>query len=428
MDSSTRSRGFRVAIIGGGIGGLFCTLAIHHHCSNAGVNVQIDVYEQASEYREIGAGVGIGVNAAKLAHKLGIGHQLNSIGGDRSKVWFSLRRYDNSEEIMLLPAVGDSTVRGVPCSRYDLLNLLRGTIQDRQAAALHTKKKCLRVEERGDGVIAHFEDGSSASADLVIGCDGIHSAVRNQFVDDKPINSGRIAYRSVVPISSLKNWPADTYSIIWMAKHKHFLVYPISRNEQLNIVAFISKGQHEISDVKESWTSVCDRKEVEEDFKEFDEPVQQMIALMEEKPGKWRLNDRAPLERWHFQGGKVILLGDSAHAMLPHMGAGAGQSIEDGWVLGRALSEHLSGSAHDAFTTLESTAQFYQDLRLPRAQRTQAGSRLSGNTYEMQTEAMRGKTYEECLTILPATTEQRMKDVWEEDIEASYEKMKNGQY
>ena len=97
--------------------------------------------------------------------------------------------------------------------------------------------------------------------------------------------------------------------------------------------------------------------------------------------------------------------------------------MEDGWVLGRAISEHLSGVKNRHFDTLESTAQLYQSVRLPRAQKTQATSRAAGNTYEMQSEEMLDKTFEECIPIIAEQTRERMKFVWEEDLEGAYEKI-----
>ncbi len=272
-----------------------------------------------------------------------------------------------------------------------------------------------------------FADSTTAEADIVIGCDGIHSAIRNQFVVDKPVFSGQIAYRGVIPISALSSWPFPSYSVAWLAKHRHLLVFPISRNEQLNIVAFVTKPENEVADVKESWTSICDRQEVFNDFAGFDKTAQEVLSLMPEQPSKWRLNDRQPLDRWHYMNGKVILLGDSAHAMLPHLGAGAGQSMEDGWLLGRALSERLSGSTNSHFASLESTAQLYQTVRLPRAQKTQATSRAAGNTYELQTEDMLDKSFEECIPMIAERTRERMKWVWEEDLDAAYVKARDGQ-
>lgn len=420
---------FRIAIVGGGIGGLFAALSIHHHCENAGAKIKIDVYEQAAQYKEIGAGVGLGINAARLVHKLGFGDRLNAIAGHRTGVWISFRRFDNSEEVVTIPVNDNQTVRQAPCARTDLLDILKGVVEERGAATLHTKKACLRVEDLGgDLARVHFADQTTADANLLIACDGIHSAVRNQFSVDQPIFSGQIAYRGVIQIKDIKDWPFPSYSILWLAKHRHFLVFPISQNKQLNIVAFVTKGESEVKDVEESWTSICDRKDVESDFEGFDKYVQDLISLMPEQPSKWRLNDRKPLDQWHYMNGKVVLLGDAAHAMLPHLGAGAGQSLEDGWVLGRALSEYLSpaASSNNRFNSLERTVKLYQTVRLPRAQKTQATSRAAGNTYELQTDDMIDKSLEECLPILAERTRERMKWVWEEDLDAAYEKARDG--
>ena len=270
-----------------------------------------------------------------------------------------------------------------------------------------------------------FTDGTAEFANVVIGCDGIHSAVRNQFIADKPKYSGQYAYRGVIPIASLPSpWPFPTYSVLWAAKHRHFLIFPISRNTQLNIVAFVTASEEAVANVKESWTSVCDREDVERDFAGYEDTVQTIIKSMPEQPSKWKLNHRDPLEQWHYNKGRVILLGDAAHATLPHLGAGAGQSIEDGWVLGRALAEYLQ-QAH-GMETLEQCAQLYQDVRKPRAQRVQRSSRASGDTYEMQTEDMIDKSFEECMPIMAERTRERMKWVWEEDLDEAYDKMRRG--
>ena len=243
---------------------------------------------------------------------------------------------------------------------------------------------------------------------------------------DNPLFSGTIAYRGLVPIASLTEWPFPSYSVLWVAKHRHFLVFPIAQNKTLNIVAFVTKGVDASDDVEESWTSVCDRSDVETDFEGFDKYVQEIISLMPERPSKWKLNDRTPLDQWHYLHGKVMLLGDAAHAMLPHLGAGAGQSLEDGWVLGRATSEYLTTSSSSHFESLQSTAQLYQSVRLPRAQKTQRTSRAAGDTYELQTEDMKDISFEECLPLIAERTRERMKWVWEEDLDAAYEKLRDG--
>lgn len=166
-----------------------------------------------------------------------------------------------------------------------------------------------------------FADGTTATANMVVGCDGVHSAVRGQFATDKPRYSGQIAYRGLVPISAIEKWWGfDAYSVIWLGKDRHFLVFPISQNETLNIVAFVAEAKENLGDLRESWTSLGEKKDVFEAFQGFEERVQKLIGLMEDKPSKWLINDRVPLDQWVYLNGKAVLLGDAAHAMTPHQG------------------------------------------------------------------------------------------------------------
>ena len=155
----------------------------------------------------------------------------------------------------------------------------------------------------------------------MIGADGIHSSVRSQFAFDNPKYSGKIAYRALVPIDKIQSWwSLPTYSASWLGKGRHLLVFPISRNKLLNVVAFVATDETELGDLKESWTAVGDREEALRAYAHFEPAVRRIIELMPETPSKWLLNDREPLEEWVYMNGKVALLGDAAHAMLPHQG------------------------------------------------------------------------------------------------------------
>jgi len=169
------------------------------------------------------------------------------------------------------------------------------------------------TQDRGDTVRLRFEDGTEATADLVVGCDGIHSNIRAQFRADNPRYSGRVAYRGLVPIKDLESWwPFPTYSASWLGPDKHFLVFPISRNKTLNIVGFVySEGEHGM----ESWTATGSREDVAKEFESFEPTVRKTISLMQENPSKWILNDREPLDQWVFANGKIVLMGDAAHAV-----------------------------------------------------------------------------------------------------------------
>jgi salicylate hydroxylase len=145
--------------------------------------------------------------------------------------------------------------------------------------------------------------------------------VRSQFASDNPRYSGKIVYRGLVPIPDLQPWwPLSTYAASWLGKDKHLLVFPISANKLLNVVAFVTTDESELGDLHESWTVVGEREEVLRAFSEFEPYARKVMELMPERPSKWVVNEREPLEQWIYLDGKVGLLGDSAHAMSPHQG------------------------------------------------------------------------------------------------------------
>ncbi|KAK4496463.1 hypothetical protein PRZ48_012443 [Zasmidium cellare] len=406
--SGDGSTGFSIAIVGGGIGGLFAALSIHHHVTltNPKRSTQIDVYEQAAKYTEIGAGLGIGANAARLIHKLGLYDRLNAIGGNPDGKFSSpaIRRFDNGDEIFRWPVPPASTlIRQIPCSRSGTLDVFREAIEQRSAASLHTDKRCVRVEECGDKVTVHFSD------------------VRDQFASDEANYSGQIAYRDVIPCSSLPAQVLERVPSIWLGQHKHFICYPISRGQELNMIAFVNKPDVK-ADIPESWTTTCNRDDVLEDFKDHEQTVQEVIRGMRERPSRWRLNDRDPLDTWHFMAGKVVLLGDAAHPMLPHLGAGCGQAMEDGWIIGRALSDYFANDKTGE--PLNTVSALYQFVRQPRAHKAQSGSRIVGNTYDCQTEDLIDLTFDECIPIVAERVGEFHKWTWDEDLDQCYENIR----
>lgn len=166
-----------------------------------------------------------------------------------------------------------------------------------------------------------FGDGSTADADLVIGCDGIHSSLRSQYAIDRPVYSGRIAWRGLVEMKSVsKGWPFATTSVQWMARDRHFLVFPISQNKLLNVVGFVTKDETQLGDLKESWSCTGDIEDMRKDFAGFEDTVQRVMDNLISVPSKWLLNDRDPLAQWVYEDGQVVLAGDAAHAMLPYQG------------------------------------------------------------------------------------------------------------
>lgn len=425
MAEIATSKPFRIALIGGGIGGLCTAISLYHFCSS--FSIKISVFEQAAEYKEIGAGIGMGPNASKLLHKYGVGDLLNEVAGNRKGTWFRFCRYDNADEITTISQT-EGRVRGIPIARYDMLNVLVKFVRDNGIATLHTNKACRTVKDLGEVAEVAFEDGTTTTVDLVVGCDGIHSKVRANYVADEPRYGGWIAYRAVIPTEKL-SWPFQSWASMFLAHGRHVLTFPISQNKSLNVVAFVTKSEKEIPDLAESWTSTCDKADVLKDFDGFHEVTQQLFRLMPERTAKWRINDREPLPQWTFSGGKVVLLGDAAHAMVPHQGAGGGQAVEDGYILGRALSDYFSNQTLPRSSAdkghLGKWMKLYQDVRLPRAQKVAKTSVTAGQVYEMEADFLLGKSYEDCLPLVREDLLNRMKWVWDDDVDDLYDKMRD---
>ncbi|KIN02438.1 hypothetical protein OIDMADRAFT_40388 [Oidiodendron maius Zn] len=411
---------FHVAIIGGGIGGLAAALSLATYSPQL---TNITVFEQASEYGEIGAGVGIGIQAGRVLQKLGVWERANAISGSRNGVHRSTRRWDNDGMIVDVPAVNsqgsESEVGQLWVHRAEILEVLYTEIRRKKCAKLETDKRAIKLEDHGSTVSINFADGTTAAAHLVIACDGIHSTIRSQFAIDKPSYSGRIAYRGVLPLSGTaisSNWTYPSLTVSWLAPDKHFLVFPISQNRLLNVVAFVTKPESELGGLKESWKSSAPREDLEKEYEGWTDYVQKIIGAMDPVVSKWKLNDRELLSQWCYMDGKVVLSGDAAHAMLPHQGSGAGHSIEDANVLGLAVRDYLNNPA----AKLSTFTSLYEAVRLPRAQKAQITSRQAGDVYEMQGPDFEGLSFEECLPIAAEKLKDRMAWVWSGDIDKDY--------
>ncbi|PNP59481.1 hypothetical protein THARTR1_00971 [Trichoderma harzianum] len=414
---------FTVAILGGGIGGLAMALSLATQVPSL---KNITVYEQAPAYKEIGAGIGIGVNAGRILKRYGVFDAANAISGDRNGIHRSLRRWDNGDEIVSVSAMDEDEanggVRQLSVHRAEFLQVLYEHIRDTTCAKLETNKRAVEIvdDAKSGKATVHFADGTSATADLIIACDGIHSNVRRQLskaTDMVPRYSGRVCYRGLLPMSAVgKDWPYDSFAISWLGPDRHFLVFPISQNKTLNVVAFVSKPEAELGDLKESWSSTAPRSEVEKEFAGWEETVQKVVHAMEPNPGKWKLNDRELLDHWVYLGGKVALSGDAAHAMLPHQGSGAGHAIEDSFVMGQAVKAFFENPS----LGLETYMKLYQETRLPRAQKAQLTSRQAGDVYEMQGPDFDGLHFDQRLQVIHDKFKDRMTWVWGHDLEADF--------
>ncbi|KAK4161009.1 salicylate hydroxylase [Cladorrhinum sp. PSN259] len=418
---------FKIAIIGGGITGLTTALFLQHFCGRHKADIKVDVYEQAESYRDIGAGIIIGVNAAKLLHTIGVGHTVNAIAGSKDGVWFTLRRWDNGQEITTIYSHDNADIRQAAVSRARLLKVLLMFIKERKTAELHTSKKFLSVEDLGHLSRIKFTDGTFAEANLVLGCDGTHSAVRRQFVHDKAVYAGKIVYRGLISMSEVTPiWSPPSYSSMWIGRGKHLVMYPIDRNKTLSFVLCVTQDEDKLGDLKESWSTTCDPKELQDQFSDGNDFVCQVLALAQDGPSKWAIHDREPIANWTFHNGKAVLLGDAAHPMVPHQAVGAGQGIEDGYILSKALADHLDrlSSGESILTGLKDWMHLYQQVQMPRASEVQNASRDTGRLCHLTAPVMEGKTLEDSLQTLVETLQERLQRVWSEDLDDLYQKVK----
>ena len=343
----------RVAIIGGGIGGLTAALA----CAQRGIACEI--YEQAPALSEIGAGLNLSPNAMKVFRALGIESQMMAIAFEaESQV---IRSWRTGRVISYISRKGLAHQFGAPyitVHRADLLDVLARNLK---SVPVHLSARCVGVESDDRSARAKFADGSAIEADVIVGADGLHSAVRTSlFGAEAPHFTGCICYRGLVPRDQI---PPDLYNKIgtmWMGPHGHVVHYWVRRGELLNIVA------HYDSDAwtEESWTRECDRSELRDTYRGWNPALTRLYELGD-RWYKWALYDREPLPRW--SKGRVTLLGDSAHAMLPYLGQGACMAVEDGYILAAALAHRPDDPAQALLD--------YEALRRPRTERTVLGSR-----------------------------------------------------
>lgn len=351
------SQGTRIAIVGAGIGGL--TLAVE--LRRRGLDPQ--VYEQAAELREVGAAVALSANATRfLRDRIGIGAGLAEKAADVDGLVFRDGR-DGRVIGRVLSRQEYHDRAGAPyygVHRADLQLMLKEALGE---DALHLNKKCIRVEERPDAAVLHFADGDSVEADLVIGADGVRSQLRKELLGYEDAQfSGCYGWRGLVAPEKMPSLPDPEAIQFWMGPGGHLLHYPIGGGVQ----NFLLVRRHDGPWAEKSWVVPAEKDEHLKAFEGWDPAVMEMISGAPAAE-RWALFHRPPLQQW--SRGRITLLGDAAHAMVPHHGQGANQSIEDAIVLADCLMDGLAqGTGWDA------ARQRYQALRADRVRRVQITS------------------------------------------------------
>ncbi|KAF9486322.1 salicylate hydroxylase [Pholiota conissans] len=369
---------FNVAIVGGGMCGLACAIGL----TRGGINVQ--VFEAASKFDEIGAGVGLGPNALRALEGLDlldvVLQKANekrpnqrlfcfvTVGGNHEKI------YDYYESTSGEDTDGLGIYR--PAFLEALMPLLDPTITQ-------FNKRAVSVEKLESGRhLLHFPDNSTYEADLIIGADGIKSTTRSAVIGKgaSPLGfSNTHAYRGLVPIETLKAAGVKTdvkRPHNWVGMGQHIITFPIRDDTILNIVAFNRPVPNTISEeLPHPWVESVDQKELLDAYKGCGSEVCAILQHMK-NPSRWSIHTLYPPLDSYVKD-RVVLIGDAAHGMLPHLGAGVGQGFEDVYTLCRLLSHPGTNKS-----TLDAAIAVYNELRPPRANMVLQRSIDMGNIYD----------------------------------------------
>jgi salicylate hydroxylase len=360
---------YKILIAGGGLGGLsaasFLLQAGH----------DLEVYEQAPQLEEIGAGIQISANAMHALRHLGLEAEIRRVGVHPGAYVFRL--HDTGEVIQRFALAEEhERMHGAPYTqlhRADFHALLADKTRSLDANAIRLGKRATDFSEDADGVTLHFADGSEARGDILIGADGLKSAVRRNIVGEVPANyTGDAAWRITVPIERLPKPFLEQVMSVFMGPGGHAVCYYVRGGELMNFV-----GLHETDDVlEESWTVKLPWEQLKTDFAGWHPAIQAIIdAADKDQCYRWSLHNRLPIDNWSTA--RVTLLGDSAHATLPYLAQGAVMAIEDGAVLMRALQQE---------SDIAAALQLYQRNRIERTSRVVLQSSANRRLFHLNTE------------------------------------------
>lgn len=345
----------RIAIVGAGIGGLTLGLLLRKH------GMEAHIYEQAPELREAGAAVALAANGTRVLRRLGLGDKLQEFSIEPTDVVY--RHWASGKHIASFPMGSTYNKRyGAEFFGIHRMNLQRILADSWGRDGLHLNSRVQDLEESEDGIRLLFAERDSATADVVIGADGVRSVVRDWVTGGgpAPTYSESSGFRGLVQVSTLSQMPDPMTIEFWLGPGSYVIHYPIS----CDTINFLAVLPGPTPWPFSSWMTEEPAGAALAAFEDWHPTVREMIASVEQSP-RWALFSLPPLQRW--SRGHTILLGDAAHAMLPHQGQGANQAIEDAAVLAALLADTDRSGLGDALRR-------YEVLRRPRTRQLQRSS------------------------------------------------------
>jgi salicylate hydroxylase/6-hydroxynicotinate 3-monooxygenase len=348
-----------IAIVGAGIGGLALAAVLRR------LGIEAHIYEQAPRFGHIGAGIQMMPNSMKVLREIGVEERARATSfapySHLNRVW------DSGEVTRELPM--PESLYGAPYLCMHRASLHEALLSVLPPEIIHLDRRLVGLDRAAGTVTLTFADGSRASADIVIGADGVHSVVRDIIVGpDAPIHKGRIAYRAVFPAEMMNGRDLGPSRTKWWGVDRHIVIYYTNpARSEVYFVTSVPEPAEWLT--RESWSAKGDVTELRAAYAGFHPDVR---AVLDACPDchKWAILEREPLPRW--SQGRVVLLGDAAHPMTPYMAQGGATAIEDAAVLARCLAEVAGEDAEGAFRR-------YEAHRKPRTSLIQAIS--SANTW-----------------------------------------------
>jgi len=346
----------KAIIIGGGIGGLSAGLCFNHF------GWDVEILEQAPDLGEVGAGLQVSPNAMKVFEALDLGQAMADKGFRPEAIEL---RMGLSGMHLIRATLGDvAEVRwGSPylhIHRADLISVLQSALETRAAGSIRLGCNVTGYVQTSNSAAAILANGERVQGDVLIGADGIHSAIRTQMHGpDRPVFTGNVAWRALVPVERLGKDIPNPVAGAWMGRGKHAVTYLLRNGKLANLVAIVERDDW----TKEGWSEKGSREEALKDFAGWHPIVTRLIEESEELY-RWALFDRPSLNTW--TDNCVALMGDAAHPMLPFMAQGAAIAIEDAWVLAQQIL-----TAPDIMDALAG----YETARMARGEKLQNISR-----------------------------------------------------
>jgi salicylate hydroxylase len=351
----------KVLVVGGGIGGITSVLALRQH----GVDAQL--FEQAAAFAQVGAGIQVSSNAARILLKFGLGAALKKVATYPEARDY--RGWDTGERLYYTPLGQKAEAHfGSPyyaAHRAELLDVLLGELNE---YGIRLGSRVERVDQDDKGVTLTLADGTTAQGDILVGADGIHSTVRAQlFGKESPRYTGNVAWRGLVPAERVAHLNLGSVVGVWMGPNRSIVQYYVSAGRTFNWIGISRSPQP----ARESWLA---EGKIEDALAEYDGWHSTIRTIIAATPKVLRqaLYDREPLPDW--QVGRIVLLGDAAHPMLPFYAQGGAQSIEDAYVLAGCIAEGQD-------RPLAALARFVK-MRLPRTAWMQDLARREEELYQ----------------------------------------------